>query len=160
MRNSFIEIAIRTMTEADLEEILAIEIDSFSFPWIRDHFLDELKSSHAFPLVALDQEESIIGYICPRLLLGEGHILNVAVRQDFRGQGVARLLVERILDDCRKKGGEVIFLEVRLSNEAAIALYRQVGFIETGIRRKYYENGEDAILMEYHFTDYEVDDAV
>ena len=149
MQNAFIEIAIRAMTKADLEEVLAIENDSFPLPWNRDHFLDELKSGHAFPLVALDRDKRIIGYICPRLLLDEGHILNVAVRRVFRGRGVARLLVERVLDDCREGGGAVIFLEVRLSNIVAIALYRQLGFVETGRRRNYYENGEDAILMEY-----------
>jgi ribosomal-protein-alanine N-acetyltransferase len=160
MNNAFDEIIIRTMTEADLEEVLAIENDSFPHPWSRDHFLDELKNSHAFPLVALDRKDKIIGYICPRLLLDEGHIFNVAVHRAFRGRRVARILVERVLDDCREGGGAVVLLEVRHSNFAAIALYRQLGFVETGRRRKYYENGEDAILMEYDFTDNEVDDAV
>jgi len=160
MQNAFIEIAIRTMAEADLDEVLAIENDSFPLPWNRDHFLDELKSGYAFPLVAIEQEEAIVGYICPRLLLEEGHILNVAVRRDFRGRGVARLLVERVLDECRAGGGTVVFLEVRHSNKVAIDLYRKIGFFATGRRRKYYENGEDAILMEYDFTDNEAGDAV
>ena len=160
MKNSFTEITIRTMTEADLEEVLAIENDSFPLPWNRDHFLDELKSGHAFPLVALDQEEKIIGYICSRLLFGEGHIFNVAVRRVFRRSGVARLLVDKVVNDCREGGGAVIFLEVRHSNKAAIALYRQLGFVETGRRRSYYENVDDAILMEFKFSDNEVNDAV
>jgi ribosomal-protein-alanine N-acetyltransferase len=160
MKNAFPEITIRAMTEADLEEVLAIENDSFPLPWNRDHFLDELRSGHAFPLIALDQEEKIIGYICPRLLLDEGHIFNVAVRRVFRGKGVARLLVDKVVSDCREGGGTVVFLEVRHSNEAAIALYRQLGFVETGRRRNYYEHGEDAILMEYKFPNNEVDDAV
>lgn len=160
MQNSFIEIAIRTMTEADLDEVLAIENESFPLPWNRDHFLSELKSGYAFPLVALDQEERIAGYICPRLLLEEGHIFNIAVHRDFRRQGVAKRLLERVLHACRSGGGAVVFLEVRLSNRSAIGLYRRLGFVETGRRRKYYENGEDAILMEYDLTDNEVDDAV
>lgn len=160
MDNACIKITIRAMTEADLEEVMAIENDSFTLPWSREHFLDELRSSHAFPLVALDREDKIIGFICPRLILGEGHIYNVAVPRAFRGRGVARLLVERALDDCREGGGAVVFLEVRYSNKAAITLYKQLGFVETGRRGNYYENGEDAILMEYDFTDYEVDDAV
>jgi len=160
MQNAYIEITIRAMTEADLEEVLAIEFDSFPFPWSRDHFLDELKSSHAFPLVALDREDKIAGYICPRMLLEEGHIFNVAVRRDYRRRGVARLLVGRMLDDCRERGVTLVFLEVRHSNKEAIPLYRQLGFVETGRRRRYYENGEDAILMEYAFNNNEVDDAV
>jgi ribosomal-protein-alanine N-acetyltransferase len=153
MKNAFPEITLRAMTEADLEEVLAIENDSFTHPWNRDHFLDELKSGHAFPLVALARQEKIIGYVCPRLLLDEGHIFNIAVRRVFRGKGVARLLVEKVVNDCREGGGAVVFLEVRNSNKAAIALYRQLGFVETGRRRNYYEHGEDAILMEYDVTD-------
>ena len=153
-------ITIRAMTDSDLEEVLAIENESFSHPWNRDHFLDELKSVHAFPLVAIDPEESIIGYICPRLLLDEGHILNLAVRRKFRGQRLGQLLVERVLNDCRVGGGSTVSLEVRQSNKTAIALYLQMGFVETGRRRNYYYNSEDAMLMEYNFDDNEVDDAV
>jgi ribosomal-protein-alanine N-acetyltransferase len=154
------KITIRAMTDADLEEVLAIENESFSHPWNRDHFLDELKSVHAFPLVAIDPEESIIGYICPRLLLDEGHILNLAVRRKFRGQRLGQLLVERVLNDCRVGGGSTVSLEVRQSNKTAIGLYLQMGFVETGRRRNYYYNSEDAILMEYNFDDNEVDNAV
>lgn len=154
------EITVCPMAETDLDEILAIENDSFPLPWNRDHFLDELKSAYAFPLVAIVPEQRIAGYICPRLLLDEGHILDIAVHRDFRGRGVGRLLVERVLRECREGGAEVVTLEVRPSNEAAIALYRRLGFVETGRRRRYYENGEDAILMEYHFDNGEVDDAV
>ena len=73
---------------------------------------------------------------------------------------ILRLLVEKVVNNCGEEGGVVVFLEVRHSNKAAIALYRQLGFIETGRRRNYYEQGEDAILMEYDVTDNEVDDAV
>jgi [ribosomal protein S18]-alanine N-acetyltransferase len=160
MKDMLHEITICAMTEADLEEILAIENDSYPLPWNRDHFLDELKSAHAFPLVALVSDGRIAGYICPYLLLEEGHILNVAVHRDFRGRGVGRLLVERVLRDCRAGGADYISLEVRPSNAAALALYRLLGFVETGRRRKYYENGEDAIIMEHIFEGEEAGDAV
>lgn len=160
MKDMQSEITFRTMTATDLEEVLAIENDSFPHPWNRDHFLDELKSVHAFPLVALDPGKRIIGYICPRLILDEGQILNVAVLRAFRGQSIGRILLERVLADCRERGGSTVSLEVRPSNHAAIALYQGLGFVATGIRRNYYENGEDAILMEYIFADNEVDDAV
>ena len=160
MKDMQSEITFRAMTATDLEEVLAIENDSFPHPWNRDHFLDELKSVHAFPLVALDPGKRIIGYICPRLILEEGQILNVAVQLAFRGQGIGRILVQRVLADCREGGGSTVSLEVRPSNFAAIALYQGLGFVATGIRRNYYANGEDAILMEYNFADNEVDDAV
>jgi ribosomal-protein-alanine N-acetyltransferase len=160
MMDTHSKFTIRAMTEADLEEVLAIEKESFSHPWNRDHFLDELKSVHAFPLVASNPEKSIIGYICPRLLLDEGHILNLAVHRNFRAQKVGQFLVERVLDNCRGGGASTVSLEVHHSNKAAIGLYRQMGFVETGKRKNYYDNREDAILMEHNFDDNEVDDAV
>ncbi len=160
MRDNSSDIVIRPLCEEDLEALLAIESDSFPRPWSRINFLDELKSDHSFPLVALDQEGAVIGYIFPMLYLDEGHILNAAVRRDFRGRGVGRRLVERVLRDCRKGGASFVALEVRVSNGAAIALYRQLGFVEKGRRRRYYENREDAILMEYDFAANGGDDAV
>ena len=64
----------------------------------------------------------------------------------------AKLLVEHVMAECRVRGASFVSLEVRVSNAGAIALYAGLGFIETGRRKKYYENGEDAILMEYLYT--------
>jgi dihydroorotate dehydrogenase electron transfer subunit len=147
------EIAVRELAEADMEEILAIERDSYPLPWTREHFLDELKSDHSFPLVAIGPDERIIGYICPRFLLDEGHIYNIAVHRSFRKRGLGRLLLEKVLGICRERRVVTLYLEVRTSNNAAIALYRQVGFVSTGERSRYYENCEDAMLMEYNFPD-------
>ena len=145
------EIVICPMTDSDLDEVLAIEADSYPRPWSKSHFLDEIASPHSFPLVAFDQEGILAGYICPMTLLDEGHILNVAVRSDYRGHGLGKLLMERVIRECRERGAEFVSLEVRSSNSSAIAVYRRVGFVVTGLRKKYYENGEDAILMEYIF---------
>jgi ribosomal-protein-alanine N-acetyltransferase len=83
------------------------------------------------------------------LLLDEGHILDVAVDPSCRGKGVGRLLVQRVLDDCRVGGASFVSLEVRVSNGAAIALYQGMGFTEVGRRKRYYRDGEDALMMEY-----------
>jgi len=147
-----IEIVICPMTAADLDKVLEIEFASFPRPWNRDHFLDELKSPHAFPLTAFDRDGTVIGFICPMQILDEGHILDVAVHPDFRGTGVGRMLVEKVLRECRERGAEFVSLEVRLSNRSAISLYTMLGFVESGRRRNYYENGEDALLMEYIFS--------
>ena len=90
------------------------------------------------------------------LVLDEGEILDVAVRRDFRGQGVGGMLLARAITDLKARGGRTLSLEVRVSNASAIALYRRFGFVETGLRKRYYENGEDAILMEYTPNDNEV----
>src|SRR6266540_1370431 len=143
------------MAESDLEDVLLIESDSFPQPWSKTHFLDEIKSPHSFPLVALNHDGLVVGYICPMLLLDEGHILNVALRKEFRGQGLGKLLVENVLRECRERGASFVSLEVRPSNTAALSLYKALGFVEIGRRKKYYENGEDALLMEYIYDDRE-----
>src|SRR6266498_1755188 len=97
MKGKLNDVTICPMRDADLEEVLAIEAASFPHPWNRTHFLDELKSTHSFPMVALDSNGVVIGYICPMLLLDEGHILDVAVHGDLRGRGLGKLLVEKVI---------------------------------------------------------------
>jgi len=143
------EIIICPMTAADIKQVMAIERASFPLPWLEQHFLDEINSATALPLTAFDHDGRVMGYICPMQVLDEGHILNVAVDPACRGMGVGRLLVQRVLEDCRAAGAAFVSLEVRVSNVAAITLYRPMGFVETGRRKRYYENGEDALMMEY-----------
>jgi len=147
-----LEITICPMAEDDLEQILSIELRSFPHPWLRQHFIDELNSPYTFPLSAFDHSGRLVGYICLMLLLDEGHIMNVAVDPDLRGSGVGRMLVQKVLDDCRLAGASFVSLEVRESNLSAISLYRKMGFDVVGKRKRYYENGEDALMMEHVFS--------
>lgn len=140
-------IILRPMTEADLEEVMATEAASFSLPWNRDHFLHEMRSPMSFPLVADDGEGGIAGFICPMQVLDEGQILDLAVAPAFRGKGIGRLLVERALQTFMLQKASYVGLEVRPSNSAAVKLYSRCGFVATGRRKGYYEDGEDAILM-------------
>ncbi|AJY71236.1 ribosomal protein S18-alanine N-acetyltransferase [Geobacter sulfurreducens] len=140
---------IMPMTEGDLDEVLQIESDSFPRPWTRDHFVAELASPRSFPVVARSPGGLIAGYICPTLLFDEGEILDVAVRRDFRGQGIGALLVTHAVAELAGRGARTVHLEVRVSNTSARTLYRRLGFAETGRRPRYYENGEDAVLMAY-----------
>lgn len=148
MTPSLHDITVRPMTPEDLGQVVAIEQRAFSSPWSPAHFHDELNSPHAFPLVAESAACCIAGYLCPSLVLDEGEILDVAVREECRGFGVGRLLVTEVLRLFRERGASRVWLEVRVSNEAAISLYRAFGFRECGRRRGYYENGEDALLMD------------
>ena len=136
------------MCAADLEEVLAIEAASFSRPWTRTHFEDELASPFSHPVVALAPDGALAGYLCLKQVLDEAEILDVAVQHGFRGRGVGKALVEWALSFCRERGVALLLLEVRAGNAEAIGLYRRLGFAETGRRRKYYDNGEDAILMD------------
>ena len=145
------DIVIRPMAAADLEQVIAIEQESFSLPWTADHFIDELNSPHSFPLAATGGDGSVVGFICPFLILDEGHILDVVVGSAHRGKGIGRLLTATALAMLRERGAVRVSLEVRVSNGAAITLYRRLGFVEAGRRKRYYENGEDALLMDTAF---------
>ena len=139
------------MSVEDLETVLQIESASFSRPWTRTHFLDEIESACGFPLVALAPDGSVGGYLCLKLVLDEAEILDVAVSGSLRGRGIGRTLVESAFTFCRERGAALVFLEVRVGNAPAISLYRRLGFRETGRRKRYYEDGEDALLMDYTF---------
>ena len=138
------------MTEEDLEEILAIEQASYRTPWSRRAFESEIRASHAYPLVLGQQDSpSVIGYVCSWRTLDECHILNVAVHPSFRRMGLASQMIDHLLEIYRERGILHYFLEVRVSNEGAISLYRKYGFKVCGVRRRYYaDTGEDALIMQ------------
>ncbi len=135
------------MIEQDLDVVAAIEQASYATPWSREHFRDEISASYSWPLVAVD-EGSVVGYLCLMCLFEEAQVLNVAVSPTLRGRGIARLLLERAVVLAREKGAKRLLLEVRASNSAAISLYERIGFGRTGIRSRYYDHTEDAVLME------------
>lgn len=138
---------IRPMTEHDLEAVLAIESASYQTPWIYEHFQHEIAAAYSWPYVAVE-DGSVVGYVCLMSLFEEAQILNIAVAPDQRGRGIARMLLEKALLQALEKGAEVMALEVRASNSAAISLYEQFGFTRVGIRAGYYDSVEDAVLME------------
>lgn len=138
---------IRPMISEDLDAILTIEQASFSTPWCRDHFQHEIVTPHSFPVV-IEFNGVIAGYVCLMSLFEEAQILDIAVAPEQRGAGIAQLLMEHAIAVAREKGAEVLALEVRASNTSAIVLYERCGFVRTGVRHKYYEGKDDAVLME------------
>lgn len=137
---------IRAMTEADLPLVLDIEQVCYPDPWSESHFRQELDQSHAhIDLCCVDGE--LAGYLCYWLIAGEMEILNVATAPVFQRRGVARLLMNHAFSICRKQGLDKAYLEVRVGNQAAIELYRSFGFVDGGLRKRYYSDGEDALLM-------------
>jgi ribosomal-protein-alanine N-acetyltransferase len=140
-------IEIRPMICADLDVVLAIEQHSFKTPWKREHFEAELAANHSFPLVAVIGKH-VAGYVCLMSLFEDAQILDIAVNPDLRGRGVGLMLMERAEVLAREKQAETLSLEVRSSSTAAIALYERCGFHRTGIRARYYDACEDAVLME------------
>ncbi len=138
---------IRDMKEDDIHAILEIEQISFSTPWSKESFLNEVYKKYAFSKVALF-EGNIIGYICANYLHHESHILNLAVHPDFRRRGVATILMSKAMRELKEKGCVFMYLEVRVSNTGAQRFYERFGFKTETIRKKYYGNpDEDALLM-------------
>jgi ribosomal-protein-alanine N-acetyltransferase len=138
---------VRAMIEDDLDAVMLIETASYTNPWQHEHFRDEIAARYSWPLVAVE-DESVAGYLCLMCLFEEAQVLNVAVSPGRRGSGIARLLLDHAFRLALEQGAEKVALEVRASNSAAISLYQQLGFTRVGIRVKYYESAEDAILME------------
>lgn len=138
---------IRPMTADDLDAVLAIEQASYPTPWRREHFEHEIAAPYSFPFVA-DHDGIVVGYVCLMSLFEEAQILDIAVAPGQRGRGVARMLMDHAISVAREKDAELLALEVRASNIAAITLYERCGFVRTGIRSKYYEGVDDAVLME------------
>ena len=138
------------MVAADLPEVMELERLVFPNPWTPGLFLHELKLSFSRVYLARSSNGTRrpLGYVCRWVVGDEVHILNLAVHPDGRRAGTGRALVQRILDDAVALGAVSISLEVGRRNAAAAALYRAMGFSETGLRRNYYGEGEDAVIME------------
>ncbi|MDX6576189.1 MAG: [ribosomal protein S18]-alanine N-acetyltransferase [Blastocatellia bacterium] len=150
-------LSIARMTEHDLLEVVEIEDLSGISAWGWDAYHKELQSPEdVIMLVARPATEGpaqgpsnlIAGFIVSRVIAGELHINNVAVRPEFQRQGIAAKLLSTLLAQGRKQGAHLAFLEVRAANDAAQGLYRRSGFQVTGRRKRYYNDPvEDAVLM-------------
>ena len=142
------DIIIREMVEEDIDEVLAIEKKSFSTPWTKEAFVMEITKNTLAKYIVAEREGKIVGYGGIWLIVDEGHVTNIAVDPDFRGYGIGNYLVEGLIDICKKRDILAMTLEVRVSNNVARNLYNKYGFIDNGIRPKYYsDTGEDAIIM-------------
>ena len=142
---------IRRMEEGDLDQVCAIEEETFSMPWSRKSFQDTISYYHTLFLVAeLDGE--IAGYCGCYQSLEEAEITNIAVKRQLRGHGIGRRLLEELMRIGKEQGAFAYTLEVRVSNQAAIHLYESLGFVSFGIRKNFYEKPkEDAMIMWRHW---------
>ena len=130
---------IRAMTAADVPQVAAMERACFSDPWSEKSVASELENPLSCWLVALDGE-TVAGYVGSQTVLDETDMMNIAVHPDFRRQGVARALILALIGELKKRGSRCLTLEVRASNEAAIAFYRKNGFSVIGFDLYAYSN--------------------
>lgn len=145
---------LRPMREDDLDAVMAIELRAYPFPWSRGIFRDCLRADYP-ARVLHTQDGELIGYGVLSVAADEAHVLNLCVASHLQERGHGRDLLLALLQLARNRGVSQVFLEVRPTNRAAIALYEAEGFNEIGRRPRYYPayNGrEDAIVMALGLT--------
>jgi [ribosomal protein S18]-alanine N-acetyltransferase len=139
-----------SLNEFHLERILEIEKASHSAPWSEMSFRAELTHPQSV-FVVLIGDGNVVGYGGAWVLIDEIHITNVAVDPELRGQGLGRKIVLELLARGQEREAVCATLEVRAGNAPALGLYRSMGFVEAGLRKKYYpDNKEDAVVMWLH----------
>jgi ribosomal-protein-alanine N-acetyltransferase len=140
-------IKIRDMRPRDVPQVVAIENATSATPWTRAMFLSELGRAGTLDLVA-DQGGDVLAYVMVSRYADVWHILNLCVREPQRGRGLGGRMLDELFERAAKRAHLGYTLEVRVSNDPAIRLYRRKGFLEHGVRPGYYsDNGEDAIVM-------------
>lgn len=138
---------IRRMTEADLNEVCAIEQETFSEPWSGEDFLKSLLDEKNGYLVA-EIDGKVVGYCGFWGIAGEGDIYNVAVKKEYRRQQIGISLLKQLIEIGTSQDITAFTLEVRSSNVPAICLYETLGFERAGVRKDFYSKPkEDAVIM-------------
>ena len=139
---------MRAMGLQDVDGVLAIEQAVQPYPWTRGNFTDALDSGY---LCYVDEDGGELqGFAVLMPGVGEAELLNIAVAATHQRKGLGRAMLDRMLQIAAARSMSRMFLEVRASNQAAIALYRRAGFEQVGLRRGYYRNAaglEDALVM-------------
>ena len=140
-------VKIEKMSEKHIAQVAESEESIFSVPWSQKAFKDSLELDNTAFYVAIE-EEGVIGYCGVYKVMNSADITNVAVKKDKRKKGVAKQLLKEAIKDAKSEQIKEIMLEVRESNEAAIFLYKKIGFQSITKRKKYYKHPvEDAIIM-------------
>jgi ribosomal-protein-alanine N-acetyltransferase len=132
----------------DLDQIMEIERLCFRSPWSRQVFAEEFERDFArIKVMRCDADSRVVAFINYWIVHDEIHVLNVATHPEWRRQGLARRLMHHVIRVAQHGQSRLITLEVRRANAGAIALYERIGFKAVGVRPRYYENKEDAIVM-------------
>ena len=140
-------IRIEQFAERHIADAARLERECFAAPWSEQALREELDNPNALFLAAVDGTETV-GYLGCHLILDEGYIANVAVSPVRRKEGIGSALVGALVEQAEQQGASFLTLEVRVSNQPAIALYQKFGFRPVGTRRGFYDKPkEDALLM-------------
>lgn len=154
-----LEAQFQTMTADALDEVLRVEQLAYPHPWTRGNFSDSLKSGyHAQMLtggsLGQDSGAALLGYFVAMMGVDEVHLLNITVAPEHQRQGWSRIMLDALVLWARARGAQWLWLEVRVSNARAKAVYERYGFRHVGVRRNYYPSSvagpskrEDALVM-------------
>ncbi|MDG4658327.1 ribosomal protein S18-alanine N-acetyltransferase [Ectobacillus antri] len=141
-------VTFRNMELNDIPAVAAIENLSFAIPWTPEAFERELTANEYAYYIVAEEANEVIGYCGMWLIVDESHITNIAIHPSCRGRKLGEQLLTYCMNQARLKGAKTMTLEVRVSNETAQNLYRKLGFLNGGIRKRYYtDNYEDALIM-------------
>lgn len=140
---------IREMTIEDIARVVSVDEKSFTKTWNEGMFSDEVIKEYSDYFVA-DKDGEIIAYGGIWSIYETAELMRIAVLPECRGEGIAKALMDKMINCAKLRGCERMMLEVRKSNVSAQGLYKACGFIEINIRKGYYD-GEDAVIMEATF---------
>jgi len=153
LMSTVLKTQLRPMSMSDLPVVMAIEEDSYEFPWTEGIFRDCLRNH--YQCWVYESGGRILAYAVMSVGIDECHLLNICVDAVHRGQGIGSHLIEQMLGLARRLNMRMAFLEVRCSNTDAYRLYLRHGFNEIGVRRNYYPASggrEDALVLAYDFA--------
>ena len=146
----------RPMAHADIDAVLALEVQAYPYPWSRGNFIDSLAAGYTTEL-RLDAQDRLLGYFVALPGFEELHLLNLTVAPVVQRAGHGLALLQRLLAIAQARADASLWLEVRLSNAAARSLYQRLGFAEVGRRRAYYpaagQQREDALVLRLGLRD-------
>ena len=137
---------IREWTKEDIPTIAKMERRCFHDAWTEEMLSDTLRYP-IYNCFLAEEGGQVCGYCCLIVVCEDAEVGNIAVDTPFRGKGIGKALMETMHQRAKEKGATQSFLEVRVSNASAIALYKKFGYESYGIRARYYEDGEDAMVM-------------
>jgi ribosomal-protein-alanine N-acetyltransferase len=143
---AFDMLLIRKFRPSDLQRVYEIEAQSFKDPY-HPIFLINLYELYGDTFLVAEEDSQVVGYVIARKVDAKGHIIAIAVDPRHRCRGIGKALMLAVEEELRKKGVVELWLEVRVSNTRAVKFYKRLGYVEKGILKGYYSDGEDAMLL-------------
>lgn len=137
---------VRNVCPDDIYTVIDLEYQNFDYPYPPE-IINFLYESHRDTFLVAEKERVVIGFVIGIIQKKEGHILVIAIRDDYKKKGIGTFLMKKLIDIYKKKGITQLKLEVRASNVAALSMYKNLGFKITNRLKHYYENGEDGFLL-------------